>query len=87
MSGTLLGGGVYMMDVDPISGKAVVAVYKAYQNVPAVGRGNVITILYPSTSQASTLKVRYAWKDNPITANVRSLSGLPMSSFELIIQQ
>lgn len=36
VSGTLLGGGVYMMDVDPISGKAVVAVYKAYQNVPAV---------------------------------------------------
>ena len=36
VSGTLLGGGVYMMDVDPISAKAVVAVYKAYQNVPAV---------------------------------------------------
>lgn len=36
VSGTLLGGGVYMMDADPISGKAVVAVYKAYQNVPAV---------------------------------------------------
>jgi len=27
--------------------------------------------------------VRYAWKDNPIRANVRSLSGLPMSSFEM----
>ena len=36
VSGTDLGGGVYMMDVDPVSGKAVVAVYKAYQNVPAV---------------------------------------------------
>lgn len=36
VSGTLLGGGVYMMDVDPISAKAVVAVYKAYQNVPVV---------------------------------------------------
>ncbi len=36
VSGTQLGGGVYMMDVDPVSGKAVVAVYKAYQNVPAV---------------------------------------------------
>ena len=35
VSGTLLGGGVYMMDVNPVSGKAVVAVYKAYQNVPA----------------------------------------------------
>ena len=57
-----------------------------YQNVPAVGRGNVITILCPSTSQASTLKVRYAWKDDPKQANVRSLSGLPMSSFEITIK-
>ena len=36
VSGTLLGGGAYMMDVDPVSGKAVVAVYRAYQDVPAV---------------------------------------------------
>ena len=57
-----------------------------YQNVPAVGRGNVITILYPSTSQASTLKVRYAWKDDPKQANARSISGLPMSSFEMTIK-
>jgi sialate O-acetylesterase len=28
-------------------------------------------------------KVRYAWKDNPTRANVRNLSGLPMSSFEM----
>ncbi len=33
----------------------------------------------------SQLRVRYAWKDNPLKANVRSLSGLPMSSFELNI--
>ena len=57
-----------------------------YQTGPAVGRGNVITILYPSTSQASTLKVRYAWKDDPKQANARSLSGLPMSSFEITIK-
>ena len=31
----------------------------------------------------SPKKVRYAWKDNPIRANVRSLTGLPMSSFEM----
>jgi sialate O-acetylesterase len=29
-------------------------------------------------------KVRYAWKDNPLRANVRSLTGLPMSSFEMV---
>ena len=29
--------------------------------------------------------IRYAWKDNPLKANVRSLNGLPMSSFELEI--
>jgi sialate O-acetylesterase len=31
--------------------------------------------------------LRYAWKDDPQQANVRSLSGLPMSSFELKINQ
>ena len=57
-----------------------------YQNVPAVGKGNVITLLVPQASQASALKIRYAWKDDPKQANVRSLSGLPMSSFEMTIK-
>lgn len=57
-----------------------------YQNVHAIGRGNVITLLVPMVSQASGLKIRYAWKDDPKQANVRSLSGLPMSSFEMTIK-
>ena len=57
-----------------------------YQNVSAVGKGNVITLLVPQASQASALKIRYAWKDDPKQANVRSLSGLPMSSFEITIK-
>ena len=36
VSGTKLGAGVYTMDVDEITDKAYVAVYKAYQDVPAV---------------------------------------------------
>ena len=44
------------------------------------GKPTVITI---HTTVTSPKKVRYAWKDNPIRANVRSLSGLPMSSFEM----
>ena len=36
VGGSQLGGGVYMMDVDKASGKAYVAVYRAYQDVPAV---------------------------------------------------
>jgi sialate O-acetylesterase len=56
-----------------------------YQNVPAIGKGNVITLLVPPTSQASSLKIRFAWKDDPKQANVRSLTGLPMSSFELTL--
>jgi sialate O-acetylesterase len=57
-----------------------------YQNVPATGKGNMITLLVPHASQNSTLKIRYAWKDDPKQANVRSLSGLPMSSFEITIK-
>lgn len=57
-----------------------------YQNVPATSRGNVITLLCPNASQSPNLKIRYAWKDDPKQANVRSLSGLPMSSFEITIK-
>ena len=41
---------------------------------------NVITLRAAVTAPN---RVRYAWKDNPLRANVRSLSGLPMSSFEM----
>ena len=44
------------------------------------GKPTMITL---HTTVTSPKKVRYAWKDNPIRANVRSLSGLPMSSFEI----
>ena len=53
-----------------------------FHNVSAVGKGNVITLVSPAFVPKT---VRYAWKDNPLKANVRSLSGLPMSSFELNI--
>ena len=56
-----------------------------FSNASATADGNKITILSPLPSNLSPLKVRYAWKDNPETANVRSLSGWPMSSFELSI--
>ena len=53
-----------------------------FVNATATSDGNRITILSPLTP----LKVRYAWKDDP-QANVRSLSGLPMSSFEININK
>ena len=54
-----------------------------FVNAEATAEGNRITILSPLASHLSPQKVRYAWKDNPIRANVRSLAGLPMSSFEI----
>ena len=53
-----------------------------FHNVSAIGKGNVITLFNPAFVPKT---VRYAWKDNPLKANVRSLNGLPMSSFELKI--
>ena len=58
-----------------------------FTNATATADGNRITILSPLASHFSPLKIRYAWKDNPLKANVRSLTGLPMSSFELIINK
>ena len=57
-----------------------------FHNVDAISKGDVITLFNFDTA-IKPCYVRYAWKDNPITANVRSLSGLPMSSFELTIEQ
>ena len=57
-----------------------------FANATATADGNRITIISPLTSPLSSLSIRYAWKDNPLQANARSLSGLPMSSFEITIK-
>ena len=57
-----------------------------FANATATADGNRITIISPLTSPLSPLSIRYAWKDNPLQANARSLSGLPMSSFEITIK-
>ena len=56
-----------------------------FHNVAAQGAKN--TVLLDCTSLSAPTAVRYAWKDNPLKANVRSLSGLPMSSFELKVKK
>ena len=61
-----------------------------FMNAQATAKGSTITVRCSSlpipadapTRSLSPLTIRYAWKDNPLKANVRSLSGLPMSSFE-----
>ena len=55
-----------------------------FHNVTAIGKGNVITLVNPAFTP---IAIRYAWKDDPKAANVRSLSGLPMSSFELKLKE
>jgi sialate O-acetylesterase len=57
--------------------------------VTASAEDNTITLNLPKDfhPQSVVYAVRYAWKDNPQKANVRSLSGLPMSSFEIKINK
>ena len=55
-----------------------------FVNVEATADANLITILSPF---ASPQRLRYAWKDNPLKANVRSIDGLPMSSFEMSLTE
>ena len=57
-----------------------------FVNATATADGDRITIISPLASLPSPLKVRYAWKDDP-KADVRSLTGLPMSSFEINIDK
>ena len=62
-----------------------------FVNADATATGNQIEIKAAANFSLftlhSSLKVRYAWKDDPKKANVRSLSGLPMSSFELKLKE
>ena len=53
-----------------------------YVNAEAEGKGSQIVVRSPISQPAS---VRYAWKNNPIRANVYGRNGLPMSPFELKI--
>ena len=62
---------------------------KVFQNVKASAEDNRITLILPEGfhPMSTVYAVRYAWKDNPATANVRSLTGLPMSSFEMKVNK
>ena len=76
-------GAVYEFEVAAADGDQV------FQNVKASAEGSKITLHLPDGfhPQSAVYAVRYAWKDNPINANVRSLSGLPMSSFEIKVNK
>lgn len=51
-----------------------------YVNAVAEGAGSTIVI---KSSVANPSSIRYAWKNNPIRANVYGKNGLPMSPFEM----
>ena len=53
---------------------------RRFQNATATASGTKVTI---SSNIEHPKYVRYAWKDNPLRANARSLTGLPVSPFEL----
>lgn len=71
-------GDVYEFEVAADDGDRI------FQSVQASAEGNTIILTLPDGFHplSRIFAVRYAWKDNPTKANVRSLSGLPMSSFE-----
>lgn len=76
-------GEIYSFEVAARDGDCV------FQNVKAHAEGNKITLTLPKDFHplSKVYAVRYAWKDNPIMANVRSQVGLPMSSFEISINK
>ena len=51
-----------------------------FQNAEATGQGNIITVNSPV---AAPVRLRYAWKNNPLRANVFGTTGLPMAPMEM----
>ena len=54
-----------------------------FQNAEAVGQGSSIVL---KTTVAAPQRVRYAWKNNPLRANVFGRNGLPMSPFQMEVK-
>lgn len=54
-----------------------------YVNAQAEGKGNRIVI---KSAVNNPVTVRYAWKNNPIRANVYGKNGLPMSPFQMNVE-
>jgi sialate O-acetylesterase len=54
-----------------------------YQNAEATGQGTRIVV---SSSIAAPKTLRYAWKNNPLRANVFSKEGLPLSPCQLDVK-
>ena len=57
---------------------------RRFQNVEATAEGNTVLVKAPMP-QPKTL--RYAWKDNPLDPNAYSTAGLPLSPFEMKLQE
>jgi sialate O-acetylesterase len=55
-----------------------------FQNAEATGDGCQVVITSPVDHPR---RVRYAWKNNPLRANVFGKNGLPMSPFQLAIDK
>ena len=45
-----------------------------------MGNNNIITVTSPV---AAPVRLRYAWKNNPLRANVFGTTGLPMAPMEM----
>ena len=71
-----------------VSGFEVSAGSQPFQNIEATAQGNTVELTLPSSilHPASSLRIRYAWKDNPVDADLRSASNaLPSTSFEMVV--
>ena len=55
-----------------------------FVNALAVGKGSQIVIIESSVENPK--RVRYAWKNNPLRANVFGQNGLPMSPFQMEVK-
>ena len=55
-----------------------------FVSVAAEGQGNRIVLKSPVAAPKS---VRYAWKNNPVRANVYAKNGLPMSPFQISLTE
>lgn len=57
-----------------------------FRNVEGKCDGKNVIIALPQDVNTNALTVRYAWKNNPVKANLRGKQGLPASPFQIKVQ-
>lgn len=73
----------HLQAVDVLRGFEIAGIDGEMQWAEATIQGNNVEVWHPQILEP--VEVRYAWRNNPVEANLRNVSGLPASPFQAVV--